>query len=127
MHFVYLILNIFNRKTRFLKSQNHISHLAAFQTLAIPRLNLNISHCRLHQLTYCSIGHYQAHLVKAPCLFCCFGPKAVNFFGAMEPAVEVSHIVCVKNGGGKKIQIPEQLVVKDMLGYKLKPTSSVFC
>ena len=45
----------------------------------------------------------------------------------MEPAVQVSRIVCVKNGGGKKIQIPEQLVVKDMLGYKLKPTSSVFC
>jgi len=45
----------------------------------------------------------------------------------MEPAVQVSRIVCVKNGGGKKIQIPEQLVVQDIQGYKPKPTSSVFC
>lgn len=41
--------------------------------------------------------------------------------------MQVSHIVCVKNGDGKKIQIPDQLVVKDMQGYKLKPTSSVCC
>lgn len=38
--------------------------------------------------------------------------------------MQVSRIVCVKNGDGKKIQIPEQLVVKDMQGDKFKPTQA---